>query len=54
MITEVPGLVRARRTTGAPSKGLHAEALVGTEDEILAKTTAALVHRATFSTLRAT
>lgn len=52
-LTEVPVLARAKADYWRAVQGLYAEALAGTQDEVLAKTTAGLVHPGTFSTLRA-
>ena len=52
-LTEIPALARAQADYWRAVQGLFAEALAGNQDEVLAKTTAGLVHPATFSTLRA-
>lgn len=52
-LTEVPALARAQADYWRAVQALFAEALAGTKDEILAKTTAGLVHPATFNALRA-
>ena len=52
-LTEVPVLARAQADYWRAVQSLYAEALAGTEDEVLAKTTAGLVHPATFNSLRA-
>lgn len=53
-LTEVPALARALADYWRAVQGLYAEALAGNQDEVLAKTTAGLVHPATFTALRAT
>lgn len=53
-LTEVPALARAQADYWRAVQGLYAEALAGTQDEFLARTTAGLVHPATFTALRAT
>ena len=52
-LTEVPALARAQAAFWRTVQGLYAEALVGTDDEGLAKATAGLVNPATFGALRA-
>jgi len=53
-LTEVPALARAQADYWRAVQGLYAEALAGNQDEFLARTTAGLVHPATFTALRAT
>ncbi len=51
-LTEVPVLARAQADFWRAIQALHAEALAGTEDEILTKTAAGMLHPATFTALR--
>jgi AcrR family transcriptional regulator len=52
-LTETPVLARAQADFWQAIQRLYAEALAGTDDEVLARTTAGLVHPATFGALRA-
>jgi AcrR family transcriptional regulator len=51
-LTETPVLARAEADFRRSMQRLYAEALAGTDDTVLAKTTAGLVHPATFGALR--
>jgi AcrR family transcriptional regulator len=51
-LTEIPVLARAEADFRRSMQRLYAEALAGTDDLALAKTTAGLVHPATFGALR--
>jgi hypothetical protein len=51
-LTEIPVLARAEADFRRSMQRLYAEALAGTDDMALAKTTAGLVHPATFGALR--
>ena len=52
-LSEIPALARAQAEYWRAVEALYAEALAGTWDEVVAKTTAGLVHPATFNSLRA-
>ena len=52
-LTEIPALARAEADFRRSMHRLYADALAGTDDTVLAKTTAGLVHPATFGALRA-
>jgi AcrR family transcriptional regulator len=53
-LTEVRVLARAEADFRRSMQRLYAEALSGTDDTVLAKTTAGLIHPATYGALRAT
>jgi len=52
-LVEVPALARAQAAFWRSIHQLHVQALAGSEDELLAKTTAGLLHPATFGALKA-
>jgi AcrR family transcriptional regulator len=52
-LTEVPALARAQADYWRSIQALYAEALAGTQDEVLTRATAGLVHPATFNSLQA-
>jgi len=52
-LVEVPALAQAEATFWASIRQLYAQALAGSDDELLAKTTAGLLHPATFGALKA-
>jgi AcrR family transcriptional regulator len=51
-LNEVPALARAKTNYWRAVQALYAQALADTQDEVLAKTTAGLVHPTTFNSLR--
>jgi AcrR family transcriptional regulator len=52
-LSEVPALASAEAAFWNSIRQLYEQALTGSDDELLAKTTAGLLHPATFSSLRA-
>jgi hypothetical protein len=52
-LDEVPTLARAQAAFWLSIHQLYEEALAGNEDDLLAKTTAGLLHPATFGALKA-
>jgi AcrR family transcriptional regulator len=52
-LTEVPALARAEAGFWGAIQQLYEQALAGSDDEMLAKTTAGLLHPATFGALKA-
>jgi AcrR family transcriptional regulator len=52
-LTEVPALARAEAAFWGAIQQLYEQALAGSDDEMLAKTTAGLLHPATFGALKA-
>jgi AcrR family transcriptional regulator len=52
-LVEVPALARAQATFWDSIQQLYQQALAGSDDDLLAKTTAGLLHPATFSALKA-
>jgi AcrR family transcriptional regulator len=52
-LTEVPALAAAEATYWHSIRQLYEQALTGSENDLLAKTTAGLIHPATFSALKA-
>jgi len=53
-LTEVPALARAQKSFWEAIRALHAQALTGNPDPLLAKAAAGLIHPATFSALKST
>jgi hypothetical protein len=51
-LIEVPVLARAEATFWSSIRHLYEQALTGSDDEVLAKTTTGLLHPATFGALR--
>jgi hypothetical protein len=52
-LSEVPALARAETEFWRLMRELYAKALAGTDDEVLARVTAGLVHPATYGALKA-
>lgn len=53
-LVEVPALARAEAAFWDSTRQLYEQALAGSDDDLLAKTTAGLLHPATFGALKAT
>ena len=53
LLVGVPALARAQAAFWASIRQLHEQALAGSDDDLLTKTTAGLLHPATFGALKA-